>query len=348
MIDFIDKIFIIKIGGSLVKLRKIKTKHGGSKLYKTIKDARKAGLWPKAKKITKEKGDPRIEKRGWKFFYEGKNADLYFIPGKIAKMLMIRTDRTSVFDIPLDLIIEGKGEKQNQISLFGASFAKKMGINVAVSDKLPKWLPKDLKKRAQIVEMCKPLSIHGNINLELIFRNYLTGSLLKKLRDGVDPYYLGLDPALKEMYKFLVPEFTPTTKSKSDDPIPPYIVEMIYPDIVRKLRNLFVAFTREAYKKGLVIVDTKFEVFIDSKGNWILSDEILTPESSRFIKRKNFKKKKYISADKQIIRNVGTKKGWKEMAKDLPAGQVLKVDFSKKKKKQVLNGYQDILDRLAA
>lgn len=98
--------------------------------------------------------------------------------------------------------------------------------------------------------------------------------------------------------------FTPTTKDKSDTPIPSEIVRSQHPEIIRKLQELFREFTEFAYEKGYVIVDTKFEVFINSQGEWCLGDEILTPESSRFIKREDFEAGRYISADKQIIRNL--------------------------------------------
>lgn len=82
------------------------------------------------------------------------------------------------------------------------------------------------------------------------------------------------------------------------------LVRSQYPDIIRKLQELFKEFTDFMYEKGYVVVDTKFEVFINSKGEWCLGDEILTPESSRFIKREDFEAGNYISADKQIIRNL--------------------------------------------
>lgn len=87
--------------------------------------------------------------------------------------------------------------------------------------------------------------------------------------------------------------FTPTDKTKSDNPIPAHIVEKGlkdagYEDIIPKLQALFAEFTAFALERGYVVIDTKFEVFINSKGEWILGDEILTPESSRFIKIADF------------------------------------------------------------
>lgn len=55
------------------------------------------------------RGDERLESLGYVRFYTGKNADLYIIPDREPlEVLMVRTDRTSVFNIPLGLEIEGK------------------------------------------------------------------------------------------------------------------------------------------------------------------------------------------------------------------------------------------------
>jgi phosphoribosylaminoimidazole-succinocarboxamide synthase len=59
--------------------------------------------------------------------------------------------------------------------------------------------------------------------------------------------------------------FTPTDKTAADNPIPSKIVEIAYPEIVLKLQALFREFTDFAYENGYIIVDTKFEVFLNSK-----------------------------------------------------------------------------------
>ena len=82
------------------------------------------GLWPESKKTTTQKGISELEELGYKLFYIGKNADLYTCPGDDQKVLLVRSDRCSVFDIPLNLEIEGKGISQTSISndlLFGVS-----------------------------------------------------------------------------------------------------------------------------------------------------------------------------------------------------------------------------------
>ena len=81
-----------------------------------ISEISSLGLWPESKKTTSQKGIPELEELGYNLFYIGKNADLYTCPGKDAKVLLVRSDRCSVFDIPLNLEIEGKGVSQTAIS----------------------------------------------------------------------------------------------------------------------------------------------------------------------------------------------------------------------------------------
>ena len=60
-----------------------------------------------------------------------------------------------------------------------------------------------------------------------------------------------------------------------------------FSEIVTGLENLFKDFTKFAQDRGIVVVDTKFEIFVNSKGEWVLGDEVLTPESSRFISKED-------------------------------------------------------------
>jgi phosphoribosylcarboxyaminoimidazole (NCAIR) mutase len=75
-------------------------------------------LWPEDKSLDFSNGDTELETLWYTKLYSGKNADVYKVPDtQPIQILMIRTDKTSVFNIPLDLKIEGKGSIQNQISI---------------------------------------------------------------------------------------------------------------------------------------------------------------------------------------------------------------------------------------
>ncbi len=314
-----------------------------------ISEITKLGLWPESKKTTTQKGISELEELGYNLFYIGKNADLYTCPGDEPKILLVRSDRCSVFDIPLNLEIIGKGVSQTAISNNGAQFAKDLGIKTAILDeKVEQTL--SVAPRCQMMELCKALEaeIDGElVQFELIFRNYLTGSLFEATKNGNDPYGLNLSSDLKEWSKFETPLFTPTTKGVKDIPLNSQKVRETFPQIISSLENLFKEFTKFAEENGIVVVDTKLEVFVNAKGEWILGDEILTPESSRFISKEDFDAQNYISMDKQILRDFGKSQNWKEQAKDLKAGEKLEVNVPQEIKDKILSGYTTILNRLS-
>ncbi len=313
-----------------------------------IKDIIALGLWPESKKTTTQKGVDELEELGYNLFYIGKNADLYTCPGSDPKVLLVRSDRTSVFDIPLNLEIEGKGILQTTISNSGAEFAKESGITTAIlSEKVDQSL--DIAPRCQLMELCKPLEaeVDGDVvQFEFIFRNYLTGSLFEACQKGNDPYGLELSKDLEQWHKFDTPIFTPTTKGIKDEPLNSQKVRELFPDIISNLEKLFKEFTSFAQDHGIVVVDTKFEVFVGANGQWVLGDEVLTPESSRFIAKEDFDKGDYISMDKQILRNFAKENSWKEKAKDLNPGEKLEVEVPQSIKNEILSGYETILERL--
>ncbi len=313
-----------------------------------LEDIIALNLWPDTKKTTSKKGLSQLEDLGYKLFYEGKNADLYTTPENKAEVLLLRSDRCSVFDIPLNLEIETKGIIQTAISNNAAKFAKNCGIKTAfLEDKVPNNL--EVSPRCQVMELCRPLEgeIDGQIvQFELIFRNYLTGSLYEACQKGNDPYGLNLSSDLKQWSKFEKAIFTPTTKGVKDIPLNSQKVKDLFPKIISKLEELFDKFTKYAYDNGIVVVDTKFEVFVSSDGQWLLGDEILTPESSRFIALEEFEKGNYISMDKQILRNFAKENNWKEKAKHLKAGEKLEVEVPQSIKDEILKAYNTIYTRL--
>ena len=314
-----------------------------------ISDIVALNLWPDSKKTTTQKGISELEDLGYNLFYIGKNADLYTCPGVEPKVLLVRSDRCSVFDIPLNLLIDGKGVSQTTISNNGAEFAKEAGIRTAIlSEKVDQTL--NIAPRCQLMELCKPLEAEVNgdvVQFELIFRNYLTGSLFDTCQNNLDPYGLNLASDLKQWHKFETPIFTPTTKGVKDEPLNSQKIRELFPEIISSLEKLFKDFTAFAYERGIIVVDTKFEIFVNSKNEWVLGDEVLTPESSRFISKEDFDAQNYISMDKQILRDFGKADNWKEKAKELKAGEKLEVNVPQEIKDKILSGYTTILNRLS-
>ena len=314
-----------------------------------ISDIVALNLWPDSKKTTTQKGISELEDLGYNLFYIGKNADLYTCPGVEPKVLLVRSDRCSVFDIPLNLLIDGKGVSQTTISNNGAEFAKEAGIRTAIlSEKVDQTL--NIAPRCQLMELCKPLEADVNgdvVQFELIFRNYLTGSLFDACLNNLDPYGLNLPSGLKQWHKFETPIFTPTTKGVKDEPLNSQKIRELFPEIISSLEKLFKDFTAFAYERGIIVVDTKFEIFVYSKNEWVLGDEVLTPESSRFISKEDFDAQNYISMDKQILRDFGKEDNWKEKAKALKSGEKLDVVVPQVIKDKILSGYTTILNRLS-
>ena len=314
-----------------------------------ISDIVALNLWPDSKKTTTQKGISELEDLGYNLFYIGKNADLYTCPGVEPKVLLVRSDRCSVFDIPLNLLIDGKGVSQTTISNNGAEFAKEAGIRTAIlSEKVDQTL--NIAPRCQLMELCKPLEAEVNgdvVQFELIFRNYLTGSLFDACQNNLDPYGLNLASDLKQWHKFETPIFTPTTKGVKDEPLNSQKIRELFPEIISSLEKLFKDFTKFAQDRGIIVVDTKFEIFVNSKGEWVLGDEVLTPESSRFISKEDFDAQNYISMDKQILRDFGKEDNWKEKAKALKSGEKLDVVVPQVIKDKILSGYTTILNRLS-
>ena len=314
-----------------------------------ISDIVALNLWPDSKKTTTQKGISELEDLGYNLFYIGKNADLYTCPGVEPKVLLVRSDRCSVFDIPLNLLIDGKGISQTTISNNGAEFAKEAGIRTAIlSEKVDQTL--NIAPRCQLMELCKPLEADVNgdvVQFELIFRNYLTGSLFDACQNNLDPYGLNLASGLKQWHKFETPIFTPTTKGVKDEPLNSQKIRELFPEIISSLEKLFKDFTAFAYERGIIVVDTKFEIFVNSKNEWVLGDEVLTPESSRFISKEDFDAQNYISMDKQILRDFGKEDNWKEKAKALKSGEKLDVVVPQVIKDKILSGYTTILNRLS-
>ena len=206
------------------------------------------------------------------------------------------------------------------------------------------------------MELCQPLSVEiqgGQKWLELIMRNYNTGSLYNKFyKKGIEnPYGLVIAGGMQEWDKFPEPIFTPTTKeTDGDDPIRTSIIETALPEVVEMVKDIFADFTQFADQRGYVIVDTKFELFQNSQWEIVFGDEILTPESSRFIRKEDFESGNYKSPDKQIIRDIGHKFNWQDKwknhkslnpeAKSLPVSN----DITSSDKRDIINGYTKIYE----
>ncbi len=207
-------------------------------------------------------------------FYKGKVRDVYTIKDEI--LIMIATDRISAFDVILPQAIPHKGQVLNQIAL---KFLNE------TADICPNWKIASPDPMVTIGHKCEPYPI------EMIIRGYLTGSAWRTYKNG-QRHICGvpIPNEMKEHQKFENPIITPTTKAAEghDEDISReeilkqgIISEEEYVQLEKYTYQLFKRGTEIAAKKGLILVDTKYE-FGKKDGKIYLIDEIHTPDSSRY------------------------------------------------------------------
>lgn len=209
-----------------------------------------------------------------KSVYHGKVRDVYNINDDI--MVMVATDRISAFDVILPKGIPFKGQVLNQIA---AKFLDD------TADIVPNWKLATPDPMVTVGLKCE------GFRVEMIIRGYLTGSAWREYKAGCRRLCgVTLPDGMKENEKFPVPIITPTTKAEAGHDENISREEIIAQGIVSKddygqmeayTRALFQRGTEIAAKRGLILVDTKYE-FGKRDGKVYLIDEIHTPDSSRY------------------------------------------------------------------
>ena len=211
---------------------------------------------------------------GQQSVYHGKVRDVYDINDDL--MVMVATDRISAFDVILPKGIPFKGQVLNQIA---ATFLD------ATADIVPNWKLATPDPMVTVGLKCE------GFRVEMIIRGYLTGSAWREYQAGCRSLCgVTLPEGMKENERFPEPIITPTTKADTGHDENISREEIIAQGIVSKedyetmeryTRALFARGTEMAAKKGLILVDTKYE-FGKRDGKVILIDEIHTPDSSRY------------------------------------------------------------------
>ncbi len=207
--------------------------------------------------------------------YHGKVRDVYSVSGD--RLVMVATDRISAFDVILPKGIPFKGQMLNQIA---AKFLD------ATSDICPNWKLATPDPMVTVGIKCEGYPV------EMIVRGYLCGSAWRAYKSGVREICgVKLPEGMKENQKFPTPIITPTTKAeigKHDEDISKeeiiaqgLVSAEEYAVLEKYTLALFQRGTEIAAKRGLILVDTKYE-FGKADGKIILMDEIHTPDSSRY------------------------------------------------------------------
>ena len=208
--------------------------------------------------------------------YKGKVRDVYTLKNNL--LVMVASDRLSAFDVVMPKGIPYKGQILNQI-------ATKMMKET--EDLVPNWLISTPDANIAIGHSCEPFKV------EMVIRGYLSGHAAREYKKGVR-ILCGVDmpEGMIENGKFPKPIITPATKAnfgKHDEDISKE--NIILKGIVSKpdyevledyTRKLFQRGTEIAAKRGLILVDTKYEFGKTLSGKIVLIDEIHTPDSSRY------------------------------------------------------------------
>jgi phosphoribosylaminoimidazole-succinocarboxamide synthase len=260
---------------------------------------------------------------GAQHLHSGKVRDLYELPG--GELLMVASDRISIFDFVLDTTIPDKGEILTRMSLWWFDQLADLVPNHVISTEVP-----DAVRGRAVV--CERLAMYP---VECVARGYLTGSGLLDYRAGGEVCGIALPAGLEDGSRLPAPIFTPATKAELGD----HDENVSYDDIVvtigseraAELRDL----TLEVYaraegiarERGIILADTKLEFGASTgstsgkAGTTVLADEVLTPDSSRFWPAAEWAPgRTQASYDKQIVRNwaLSPESGWDRSTGEAP------------------------------
>lgn len=245
---------------------------------------------------------------GLTLFKKGKVRDVYDVGDYY---LIISTDRLSAFDVIMNQGIPNKGKVLTNISEFWFNFTKNIFPNHLVSTNIEDY-PVDCKEYKDILKGRSMLVKKAEvIPIESIVRGYISGSGWNDYKETGSISGIKLRDGLSESEKFTEPIFTPSTKAElgtHDENISLDEAEKIAgEEIIFKMKeaalNIYKAASDYAYKKGIIIADTKMEFGLYNN-ELILVDELLTPDSSRFWPLDKYEKgKSQQSYDKQFVRD---------------------------------------------
>ena len=208
--------------------------------------------------------------------YRGKVREVYNIKNDL--LVMVATDRLSAFDVVMPKGIPYKGQILNQIA---TSMMK------ATEDLVPNWLLATPDPNVAVGHLCEPFKV------EMVIRGYLSGHAAREYKAGKRILCgVAMPEGMKENDKFPQPIITPATKAEMGD----HDEDISRENIIKRgivsekdylvledyTKKLFQRGSEIAAKRGLILVDTKYEFGKTKEGKIVLIDEIHTPDSSRY------------------------------------------------------------------
>ena len=224
-------------------------------------------------------------------------------------LIMVASDRVSIYDVVLPTSIPGKGEVLTQLSLWWFDQLADVVPNHVISGT---DVPPEVAGRAI---RCRRLDM---VPVECIARGYLAGLGRQSYEETGSISGIRLPPGLGEGARLPEPLFTPTTKSAvgHDEPMTYEEVEALTgAGLAADLRRLTLEVYRRgaelATARGVIIADTKLEFGVAPDGTLMLADEVLTPDSSRFWLASEWQPgRPQRSLDKQFLRDWSAGLDW--------------------------------------
>jgi phosphoribosylaminoimidazole-succinocarboxamide synthase len=232
----------------------------------------------------------------------GKVRELYALDDD--RLLLVASDRISTFDVILPTEIPDKGRVLTGLSGFWFTLLRGIVPNHMLA----------IRDDGRSME-CRRLEM---LPIECVVRGYLAGSGWKDYQASGSTSGHALPEGLRESDRLPQPIFTPATKAQSghDENISrEQAAELVDPErlaeVERVAIELYTSAAEHALATGIIIADTKFEFGIDAKGNLVLGDEALTPDSSRFWPADTYEPGRgQDSFDKQFVRDFCETTNW--------------------------------------
>lgn len=216
--------------------------------------------------------------------YTGKVRDLYDAGDD--RILMVASDRVSVFDVVLPDEIPDKGRVLTAISSFWFDLTADLLPNHVISvdpADFPAAARPDADGRATLVRRTDP------VQMECIARGYLFGGAWAEYREHGTVQGRPMPTGMQEAEQLPEPLFTPTTKADAGHDLPmtdAEAIDLVGAETFGRLRDAVLAIYRRgaehAESRGIVMADTKFEFGTTADGELLLIDEVMTPDSSRY------------------------------------------------------------------
>ena len=228
-------------------------------------------------------------------------------------LLLVASDRVSIYDVVLPTPVPGKGRVLTQLSLWWFDRLGDIVPNhvISATDVPPEWAGRAIR--------CRRLEM---IPVECIARGYLTGLGLTAYNETGTVSGVALPPGLVEASRLPEPIFTPTTKAAAghDEPMTfDEVTGLVGEQTASELRRITLEVYRRgaglAAERGIIVADTKLEFGRAADGTLVLGDEVLTPDSSRFWPADSYAPgRPQHSYDKQYLRDWSTSIGWDRTA----------------------------------